>query len=198
MKAAKIMQQPHVLAELKEHSDRNRNDRSLLNTIQYLEACNKLFERGLLSHDKISLDNREVLESMENGFMFFAGWCDDAILNYVPIESNSQKVFLSWQTWDLMRLTFYGFKDFTDSFFRRHPSDEHYIIPVRLNGSAVETLFSQLKYSAGGQLSSTNYASARSSLLVKRQVRGHNVKDKEYRNIPLNPSSQPLKRRKTN
>lgn len=135
---------------------------------------------------------------MENGFMFFAGWCDDAILNYVPIESNSQKVFLSWQTWDLMRLTFYRFKDFTDSFFRRHPSDEHYIIPVRLNGSAVETLFSQLKYSEGGHLSSTNYAPARSNLLVKRQVRGHNVKDKEYHNIPLNLSSQPLKRRKTN
>ena len=93
------------------------------------------------------------------------------LTNYVPIESNSQKVFLSWQTWDLMRLTFYGFKDFTDSFFRRHPSDEHYIIPVMLNGNAVETLFSQLKYSAGGHLSSTNYASARSSLLVKRQVR---------------------------
>ena len=53
VKAAKIMQQPHVLAELKEHSDRNRNDRSLLNTIQYLEACNKFFESGLLSHDKI-------------------------------------------------------------------------------------------------------------------------------------------------
>ena len=198
VKAAKIMQQSHVIAELKEYSDSHSNDRSLSNTIQYLEACSKLFENGLLSHDKISLGHRDVIESMENGFMFFVGWCDDAILNGVPVESNAQKVFLAWQTWDLMRLTFYGFKEFTENFFRRHPSEEHYIIPVRLNGSAVETLFSQLKYSTGGHLSSTNYSSARSSLLVKRQVRGHNVKDKDYRNISLNLSRQPLKRLKTN
>ena len=49
-------------------------------------------------------------------------------------------------------------KDFVGSFFRRHPDEDYYIIPVRLNGSAVETLFSQLKYSTGGHLSSTNYS----------------------------------------
>ena len=197
VKAAKIMQQPHVLAEMKEHLSTNDNDSHLCNTIQYLEACNKLFENGFLSHHKITLRDRSVIESLDEGFWFFIGWCDDAILNNVVIERNDQKQFLSWQTWDLMRLTYYGFKDFVDSFFTRHATDHHYIIPVRLNGSAVETLFSQLKYSAGGHLSSTNYASARSSLLVKRQVRGHNVKDKEYRNIELNISSQPLKRKKT-
>ena len=196
VKAAKIMQQNHVLADLKEYFENHKNDKRLMNTIQYLDACNKLFERGLLSHEKISVGQRNVIELMEDGFWFFVGWCDDAILNNVSIESNRQKAFLSWQTWDLMRLTFYGFKGFVDSFFHRHPGEEYYIVPVRLNGSAVETLFSQLKYSTGGHLSSTNYASARSSLLVKRQVRGHNVKDKEYRNITLNLSSQPLKKQK--
>ena len=96
-----------------------------------------------------------------------------------------------------MRLTFYGFKGFVDSFFYRHPGEEYYIVPVRLNGSALETLFPQLKYSTGGNLSSTKYASAISSLLVKRHVRGHNVKDKEYRNITYNLSSQPLKKTET-
>ena len=80
------------------------------------------------------------------------------------------------------------------AFFRRHPGEEYYIVQVMLNGSAVETLFSQLKNSTGGHLRSTNYASARSSLFVKRRARGHNVKDKEYHNITLNLSSQPLKK----
>ena len=79
----------------------------------------------------------------------------------------------------------YGFTDFVNSFFQRHPNTSHYIVPVSLNGNAAETLFSQLKYSAGGHLSSTNYATARSSFLVKKSVRGHNVKDKDYRNVPL-------------
>ena len=66
VKAAKIMQESHVISELKEYSDSHRNDRSLLSTIQYLEACSKNFENGLLSHDKISLGHRDVIESMEN------------------------------------------------------------------------------------------------------------------------------------
>ena len=50
--AAKIMQQSHILAELKEYFENHRNDKKLMNTIQYLDACNKLFERGLLSLEK--------------------------------------------------------------------------------------------------------------------------------------------------
>ena len=46
VKAAKIMQQNHVLAELKEYFENHKKDKRLMNTIQYLDACNKLFERG--------------------------------------------------------------------------------------------------------------------------------------------------------
>ena len=89
------MQQNHVLAQLKEYFETHRNDKRLMNTIQYLDACNKLFERGLLSHEKISVGQRNVIELMEDGFWFLVGWCDDAILNNVSIESNRQKTFLS-------------------------------------------------------------------------------------------------------
>ena len=90
----------------------------------------------------------------------------------------------------------HGFRLFIHDFFRRHPNTHHYILPVRLNGSAVETLFSQLKYSAGGQLSATNYATARSSILMKKVVKGHTVKDQEYRNVPLGLfSKEPLRKK---
>ena len=118
------MQQDHVLAELKEHQATTQNDRHVHCTIQYLDACNKLFEQGTRSRN-FSQNGRRM------------GWCDEAIMNSVPIESNKQKTFLSWQSLDLMRLTYDGFKGFIQSFFERHQDEDHYIIPVRLNGRAV-------------------------------------------------------------
>ena len=55
-----------------------------------------------------------------------------------------------------MRITYYGFVEFTRSYLERHSQYGLYIVPVQLNGSAVETLFSQMKYSTGGHLRSTN------------------------------------------
>ena len=183
------------MAELKEFMESRTNDTSLSLTVQYLEWCNKLFEQGLLSHDKIKADDLHVLNVMEQGFYFLMGWCDDALLRGIDIATNDQKSFLAWQTWDLMRVTFYGFMEFTRSYLERHLQDGLYIVPVRLNGSAVETLFSQMKYSAGGHLSSTNYSTAISSILIKKQVRGQGVKDTDYRNVSLNLLSQTLRKK---
>ena len=61
--------------------------------------------------------------------------------------------------------------------------------PLRISGSAVETLFSQYKYNAGGKLDAVNYATARAASLVKQVVSGHhstkNYKDKELKTIQL-------------
>ena len=187
VKAAKIMQQEHVIAEINEFIAINNpgSKSSLILTVLFLEACNKMFEHGLLSHTHVKNLDNPILKNLNDGFHFFMGWCDDSVLNNINFSSSETKEFLAWQTWDLTRLTVYGFTDFVHLFFQRHPNASHYIVPVQLNGSTVETLFSQLKYSAGGHLSSTNYATARSSILVKKTVRGHNVKDKDYRNVPL-------------
>ena len=52
----------------------------------------------------------------------------------------------------------YGFKGLCQEFTSKH--EQYYVVPVRLNGSAVESLFSRFKYDAGGNLSATNYESA--------------------------------------
>ena len=54
------------------------------------------------------------------------------------------------QTWDLMRLCWYGFKGYIEEFFKLHPN--YYILPLRANGSAIETVFIQLKHSSRGTL----------------------------------------------
>lgn len=51
---------------------------------------------------------------------------------------------------------------------------DHFISPIRLSGSAVETLFSQFKHSTGGKLSASNYAVAKAANLVKNVVAAHN------------------------
>ena len=59
VKAGKIMQRPDVLAEMKELLSTDTNDSHFSNTIQYLEACNKLFENGFLSHYKNNISRQK-------------------------------------------------------------------------------------------------------------------------------------------
>ena len=77
-----------------------------------------------------------------------------------------------------------GFKGLCETFVTEHPG--YYIIPVRVTGSAIETVFSSLKYISGSNLSSINYAASLSALVTQRETYGSsNCKD-DYRNEPLN------------
>ncbi len=101
------------------------------------------------------------------------------------------RMFLSWQTWDLLRIMYYGFIGFCEDFLRKHPG--YTIYPIRMNGSAVETVFSQLKYASGGNLMSTNYASVRSSMLIRGSISGKHKRD-DYRDVPLFIRQHPLQK----
>ena len=86
------------------------------------------------------------------------------------------------QTWDLLRLMYYGFSELCHEFFDRFPG--HYLIPLRINGSGLETIFSQLRFSTAGNLTSCNYGYALSSLTLRRFLHGHRGKYK-YRKARL-------------
>ena len=40
----------------------------------YLEACNQIFEQGILSHSKVTHHKSHVLVNMKCGFSFFQSW----------------------------------------------------------------------------------------------------------------------------
>ena len=80
--------------------------------------------------------------------------------------------------WDPLRIGVYGFNAFAKCFLNCYPT--YFISPLRISGSAVESLFSQYKYSAGGKLGAANYATARCSHLVKQCVASHQA-GKDYR-----------------
>ena len=133
-----------------------------------------------------------------------------------PHTSNTQKLFLSWQSkhfhpnmclflictnmclflictaWDLLRIDVYGFIAFCKWFFRTYPT--YFISPIRLSGSAVESLFSQYKHSAGGKLDSVNYTTARAACLVRQSVATH-CSGKGYRDENLHTTEITLKRK---
>ena len=44
---------------------------------EYLEACHKLFEEGILSHKTVSSTDKQVLVNMDKGFQFFQQWKDE-------------------------------------------------------------------------------------------------------------------------
>lgn len=98
------------------------------------------------------------------------------------ITTTTRRPFLSWQTWDLLRVMYYGFRGFCSEFLQKHPG--YAIHPIRFNGSAVETFFSQLKFATSGHLSGTNYATARSAVLTRGSVKGKR-KNTDYRKVPL-------------
>ena len=86
------------------------------------------------------------------------------------LTEQSSRQFLAWQTWDLLRIMYYGFKKFATEFLSENP--EYTIYPVRLNGSAVETFFSPMKHATSSQLSGVNYSSAKGTLLTRGSLHG--------------------------
>lgn len=93
-----------------------------------------------------------------------------------------------------MRICWYGFRDYCRESLREHP--ESFIAPLRANGSAIETIFSQLKHASRGSLTAVTYQSARAQLLTKRSVHGTHVRD-EYRDAPVfvKESELPVKKK---
>lgn len=132
MCVAHCIQQPYMLAAIKEMANyKDEVTRSChLETAEYLEACNKLFKNGILSHDMIKSSTSPVLENMRQGFAYFEQWHHDlsqsdtgkSIRTSIPFMNNSlpvilmmtevklrsplQKDFLAWQVSTCIKLLF--------------------------------------------------------------------------------------------
>ncbi len=61
-----------------------------------------------------------------------------------------------------------GFKGLVEQFIHDHPN--YFIAPLRINGSAIESVFSCLKYICDGNLSSTNYSTSLSAITTQWDI----------------------------
>lgn len=58
-------------------------------TLSYLEACNKIFERGLLSHDKVTTSDCQVVLNIQEGYNFFTKWLDEILEKGVLCDNST-------------------------------------------------------------------------------------------------------------
>ena len=72
-----------MLAELGEHILESQANTPGTNgdqmTLNYLQALNYLFERGFLSHGKITFMDSHILCGMEYGYEFLNDWLDELL-----------------------------------------------------------------------------------------------------------------------
>ena len=73
------MQQEKVIAELTTHTQTMQESATSkydTATLAYLLAIRKIFECGLLSHDKVADGDAAPLLSISEGLQYFDEWCD--------------------------------------------------------------------------------------------------------------------------
>ena len=87
-----------------------------------------------------------------------------------------------------------GFLGFCQEFLQNHPG--YFITPVRINGSAVESYFSQLKYAARGQLSAVNYETAQAAIETSKAASTKRPSEADYRDAGLDIQPVQLKKHK--
>ena len=186
---SKVMCQDNLIAALRMLADEkdDMHAKSSINmTANYLSACNELFERGILSNRTIRQSNTSCMDDILKGHRFFEEWLDSLMQKpggYKAAATHQQN-FLAWQTWDLQRIMVHGFHLFCQNFISKY-EDKFFICPKRLNGSAIESLFSQLKHLSGGRLSATTYQTAKAAYLTKVDIHGQHHGESNYRNVPL-------------
>ena len=88
-------------------------------------------------------------------------------------------MYILLQTYDLLTIMHYGFVGLCSYMQAKYPG--YLIAPLRINGSAVESVFSSLKFIAGGHLASTNYSSTLATLITQRQTCINPNSEKGYR-----------------
>lgn len=72
-----FQQQRYMISTLQEHARTAPQpaDAELVEmTVNYMQACHLIFEKGILSHLTITLRYQQVLENIKKGFLFFTDW----------------------------------------------------------------------------------------------------------------------------
>ena len=123
---------------------------------------------------------------------FFLALCLEPSLGVYELHTSTlYTCTLFPQTWDLLLITYNGFVEFCKDFLQRHPG--YCVSPLRLNGSAVESIFSSLKYLAGGHLASTNYSAVLSALQTQREAATNPHSEPGYRTEALVTGTSSIK-----
>ena len=68
------------------------------------------------------------------------------------------------------------------------PDGKYFISPLRINGIAIESIYSVLKFASGGNLSALSYGPALWKLINRKDMAQNKYSEKGYRDVLLNIS----------
>jgi len=57
-------------------------------THKFLEACNLIFEKGFLSHEKVTSMDSNVLQNISNGYQYFTSWLSTLLSEGTPLNGH--------------------------------------------------------------------------------------------------------------
>lgn len=57
----------------------------------YLLACNNIFERGLLSNDRITAGDQSIIERIDDGYKYFEDWWESLTIGGASALSQQKK-----------------------------------------------------------------------------------------------------------
>ncbi|KAK8750889.1 hypothetical protein OTU49_015043 [Cherax quadricarinatus] len=183
---SRILQKPEVVDALEKEIKQITNEKSKMvmqKTWEFLNATSKIFEKGLLSNVGVTSERQEAITNTMEGYQWFCDWLNDMNATAaLHLKDPRQKEFLSWQTWEGLRLSLYGFRSLCKNFHSRHP--DRAIVPLRVNGSAVERVFSQVKNYCGTgkrklKVSALNYTIGLTTVKFNSQLRQKQKRDEQ-------------------
>ena len=109
-----LFQQEHVISELQEYTSGLPASQKALSqstklTVDYLKACNKIFERGILGKEVFINDvSSPIVVNMEEGFQFFTTWLDEKLAQGVLHKVSSigyclnPRLYNVLETWGML------------------------------------------------------------------------------------------------
>jgi hypothetical protein len=131
-------------------------------TIGYMTAVRAIFEDVLLSKTPIRDMSDCRFSVIQSALAWFTTWYARHRAAVAPgladgslTKSEAQKFFLAYQTWRNLQVTVEGFMSYCRYFFQRHGSSGHYIVPLRINQSSLESIFGRVRQMCGANQNPT-------------------------------------------
>ena len=62
------------------------DSRTASEVLAYLEACNLLFEKGFLSHDRIRSMDSQILKNTSKGYQYFSDWLSSLLCEGMVLQ----------------------------------------------------------------------------------------------------------------
>jgi hypothetical protein len=186
----KVLVHGPLTADMRAHM-RQTQDFQCSKSVEYLNKSEALFRDIFLNKGRRIFSMEDLaFNVIDDALDWFSAWkrnVDSAAARLNLTASDKNTLFLAWQTFDLLRVLLYGFKEYCRFFFEKygHVRPRPFISPIRMTGSALELIFCILKQMKGaaGMMNEAKMEDALATLVMQKvtgDTRHSRYHDRDY------------------